>query len=96
MGEETTRFKGCLIHEMKREGGGNGQRMRGRARGSGSMVGEARAALGGGGSRRQGHSPALVRKEEEEAGWAEWAKWPNRPAARLGRNLKRISFQNKI
>jgi hypothetical protein len=39
-------------------------------------------------------SPALVRKEEEEVGWA---KRPNRPAGllgRLGRKLKK-SFLNK-
>jgi hypothetical protein len=67
-------FKGCLIHEMKRGGGGNGQRMRCEARGNGSMAGAARATLGGGGSRRRGRSPASVWKEEEGGGWAEWGE----------------------
>jgi hypothetical protein len=93
MGEETTRFKGCLIHRMKRGGGGNGRQMRCRAHGNGSMAGEAGAVLGGGRSWRQGCYPALVQKEEEEVGWA---KRPNRPVGQLGQNLKRIAFQNKI
>jgi hypothetical protein len=67
-------FMGCLIHGLKRGGGGNDQRMRCGARGSGSMAGAAGAALGGGGSRRQGQSPASVWKEEEGAGWAEWGE----------------------
>jgi hypothetical protein len=61
------------------------------------MAGEAEAALGGGGSRRRWRSPASVRKEEEEAGSAEWAERPNMPVGwlgRVGRNLKRISFRN--
>jgi hypothetical protein len=33
------RFKGCLIHGMKRGGRGNGRRMRCEAQGSSSMVG---------------------------------------------------------
>jgi hypothetical protein len=53
-------FMGCLIHGLKRGGGGNDQRMRCGARGSGS--------------RRQGQSPASVWKEEEGAGWAEWGE----------------------
>jgi hypothetical protein len=48
MGEETTWFKGCLIHGMKMGGGGNGQQMQCGARGSGSMAGKSGAALGGG------------------------------------------------
>jgi hypothetical protein len=39
MGEEMARFKGCLIHRMKRGGGGNGQWMRCEDQGSGSMAG---------------------------------------------------------
>jgi hypothetical protein len=35
--------------------------------------------------RRRWHSPALVLKEEEEAGWAEWAIRPNRLMGWLGR-----------
>jgi hypothetical protein len=75
-------FKGCLIHGMKRGEGGNGRRMRCGARGSSSVAGEAGAALGGGGSRYWGRSPASVQKEEEEVGWAEWAKQAG-SAARL-------------
>jgi hypothetical protein len=58
------RFKGCLIHRIKRGGGGNVRRMRCGARGSGSMAGEAVAS---------------VLKEEEDARWAKWAKRLNRP-----------------
>jgi hypothetical protein len=64
---------------------GNDHGMRCRARGSDSMAGR---------SRWPRRSPALVRKEEEEVGWA---KRPNRPAGlpgRLGRKLKK-SFLNK-
>jgi hypothetical protein len=55
MGEEMARFKRCLIHGMKRGGGGNGRRMPCGARGTGSMAGvtgrhwEA-AETGGGGA----------------------------------------------
>jgi hypothetical protein len=38
-GEEMALFKGCLIHGMRRGGGGNGRRMRCGAQGSGSMAG---------------------------------------------------------
>jgi hypothetical protein len=40
-----------------------------------------------------------VLKDEEEAGWAEWAKRPSRPVMRLGRlvkKLKEIPFGIKI
>jgi hypothetical protein len=36
-----------------------------------------------------------MRKEEEEAGWAEWAKKAKQAGWRLSRNMKRISFLNK-
>jgi hypothetical protein len=65
---------------MKRGGGGNSRRIWCGDRGSGSMAGEAGAALDGGGG-----TPLF---------WA-WAERPNRPAGRLGRNLKRNSFWNK-
>jgi hypothetical protein len=80
---------------MKTGGGENGQRMRYGAQGSDSMAGEARVALGGGGSRRRGCSPTSVWKEEEEAGWAEWVEKAKQAGWRLGQNLKRISFPNK-
>jgi hypothetical protein len=59
--------------------------MRCEARGSGSMAGEAKPALGGGGSRQRGRSPALVRKEEEEIGWAVWGEKAKQTSWRLGR-----------
>jgi hypothetical protein len=40
-----------------------------------------------------------VLKDEEEAGWAEWAKRPSRPVSRLGilgQKLNEISFRIKI
>jgi hypothetical protein len=40
-GDEMARFKRCLIHGMKRGGGGNGRRMRCRAQGSDSVAGAA-------------------------------------------------------
>jgi hypothetical protein len=80
---------------MKTGGGENGRRMRYGAQGSDSMAGEARVALGGGGSQRRGCSPTSVWKEEEEAGWAEWAKKAKQAGWRLGRKMKRIYFLNK-
>jgi hypothetical protein len=80
---------------MKTGGGENGQRMRYGAQGSDSLAGEARVALGGGGSRRRGCSPTSVWKEEEEAGWPEWVEKAKQAGWRLGQNLKRISFPNK-
>jgi hypothetical protein len=49
MGMKRLDFKWCLIHGMKRGGGGNSQRMRCGAQGIHSMAGEARATLEGGG-----------------------------------------------
>jgi hypothetical protein len=57
--------------------------------------GKAGAALEGGWSWQWRRSPASVRKEEEEAGWA---KRPNRPTGllgRLGRKFLKKSFRNK-
>jgi hypothetical protein len=93
MGTKRFMFKWCLHCGMKRGGGGNG---RGMWCGAWAVIpwrGKARAALEGGGSQRWRHSPASVWKEEEEAGWAEWAKRPNWPVgllARLGQKLKKI------
>jgi hypothetical protein len=85
-GGGNARFKVCLIHGIKRGGGGNGRRMQCRARGSGSMAGEARAAgalpsFGAEGGRRGWVD--LVDQKAEQAG------------RRLGQNLKRNPFQNK-
>jgi hypothetical protein len=88
-------FKGCLIHGMKRGGGGNSQWMLCGARGSGSMVGKVGATLGGGENRRRGSSPTLVQKEEEGARWAEWGKKAKHAGLLARQNLKRISFLNK-
>jgi hypothetical protein len=93
MGTKQFMFKWCLHCGMKRGGVGNG---RGMWCGAWAVIpwrGKARAALEGGGSQRWRHSPASVWKEEEEAGWAEWAKRPNWPVgllARLGQKLKKI------
>jgi hypothetical protein len=78
MGEDTVRFKGCLIHGMKRGGGGNSQRMRCRAQGSGPMAGEAGAALGGGGSHRRGAPLLRCGRRKKRLGGPSGAKRPNR------------------
>jgi hypothetical protein len=75
------RFKGCLIHEMKRGGGGNGWRMRCEARGSGSMAGafgrrwEAAETGGGGapmlrcGRRKKGQVGRVGKRPNGSVGW---------------------------
>jgi hypothetical protein len=80
---EVPRFKGCLIHGMRRGGGGNGRLGRRRKA----------AETGGGGS------PLLwCRRRKKGSGGLSGAKSPNRPVGwlgRLGQNPKRISFPNK-
>jgi hypothetical protein len=63
------------------------------------MAGEAGAAWGGVKGQQRRRSPASVLKDEEGAGWAEWAKRPCRSVRRLGRlgqKLKEIPFGIKI
>jgi hypothetical protein len=76
-------FKGCLISGIKRGGGGNGRRMRCRARDSGSVAGEAGVTLEGGA--RPAEVPAVLPCFGAEGG----------RRGRLGRNLKRKPFRNK-
>jgi hypothetical protein len=99
MEEEMARFKVCLIHGIKRGGGGNGRQMQCRARGNGSMVGKAGATLGGGArpavvalhyfsaeGGRRGRVGRVGQKAEQVDGAAGWS-WANKAswAKRLDR-----------
>jgi hypothetical protein len=84
-------FKGCLIHEMKRGGGGNGRQMRCGARDSGAMVGAAGrrwevVETGGGGA------PVLQCGWRKKGQVGQVGERPNGPVRWLGQNLKRILF----
>jgi hypothetical protein len=89
------RFKGCLIHGMKRGRGGNGWRMQCGARGSGSMAGssgqrwEVVETDGGG-------APLLQCRRRKNGQVGRVGERPNGPVGWLGRNLKRILFRIKI
>jgi hypothetical protein len=79
------RFMGCLTPWIEGGGRGNRRGMLCNTRGSYSMAGEARAVLGGG-ARPAVVVPALFSTgRKKKAGWAGWAKWPNRLMGRLDR-----------
>jgi hypothetical protein len=85
-------FKGCLIHGMKRGGGGNGQRMRCEARGSGSM-----AATAGQRWEAAGVHPCFGAEGGRRVTWAECVngqrgRWSAGPA---GPKSEENSFLNK-
>jgi hypothetical protein len=85
------------VFNPRNEEGRRGKWLEDAVRSSGQRLhgGQGWGALGGDESRWRGCSPASVRKEEEEAGWAEWAKKAKQAGWRLGRKMKRIYFLNK-
>jgi hypothetical protein len=98
MGMKRLALNWCFTPRI--EGGGRGDccEMRCGTRGSGSMAGEARAALGGGARPTAVVIALFSMGRKKKVSSAGWAKRPSRPVGRLGRlaqKLKEFPFQNK-